>query len=153
MNESQLKALKVVDLKDKLIALNLPTVGKKDDLISRLLEAYKEKHEDGGNSTSLSTTHNDETVLDIKEEHKEQGTVKIKSSPNRDDKMMEASSPSKTDGKETSIKPSSPTKDEKLSSPTKGKESIPSSPTKSLNPAEKNNSIITQIIREKKEEG
>jgi hypothetical protein len=39
MDESSIRQLKVVELREELQKLNLPTTGKKDELIARLLEA------------------------------------------------------------------------------------------------------------------
>jgi hypothetical protein len=38
MDESEVKKLKVAELKEKLTLLNLPTTGKKEELVQRLLD-------------------------------------------------------------------------------------------------------------------
>ncbi|KAI9227501.1 MAG: hypothetical protein DHS80DRAFT_31693 [Piptocephalis tieghemiana] len=56
MDATQLKKLKVQDLRDKLTELNLPTTGKKEDLIARLLEAPATAGQEASSSSSSSSS-------------------------------------------------------------------------------------------------
>ena len=57
MNETELKKLKVTELKEKLHELGLSTAGKKDELVARLVEHATTV---GGSGAGVTTTDVDD---------------------------------------------------------------------------------------------